>query len=338
MMILQYAWSFMRYSILAFLFLSASAGCSTSPSTPASAKTFSGKHPIKAVATTGMIGDLVRNVGGAQVQVTDLFKPGVDPHTYRASTEDLRVLQSADIVFYNGLHLEGKMGSILEKLGEKVPSIGVGDGLQTLPKINFKTADVPQRDLVYQDGWLLRDGDHPDPHIWFDVRLWAKMADVVAEKLAAFDPTHAADYRKRGDEYRERLLKLDSEVGEQLKAVPTERRVLVTSHDAFRYFGRAYKVDVRGIQGVSTETEASVGHITELVDFLTKAKVKAVFVESSVNPRNMKALMEGCQARGHAVHLGGELFSDAMGETGTPEGTYEGMIRHNAKTIVEALK
>lgn len=327
----------MRFSIISML-LVAAAGCSSGSRASVATKTFAGTLPIKVVCTTGMVGDLVRNIGGANVQVTDLFKAGVDPHTYRATTEDLRLLQAADIVFYNGLHLEGKMGDILEQLGERMPSIGVGDFLKTKQALHVRTADIPARILIYSSGWLLRDGDHPDPHIWFDVHLWSMVADVVAENLATFDPVRGADYRDRGSKYRDRLEKLDREAAEQLASLPKENRVLVTSHDAFRYFGRAYGVEVRGIQGVSTETEASVGHITQLVDFLVKSKVKAVFVESSVNPRNMQALIDGCQARGHAVRTGGQLFSDAMGDPGTPEGTYEGMIRHNVKTIVDALK
>ena len=322
----------MRAPLVSFTFLIL-AGCSTGVAVPENSRTFHGSLPIKAVCTTGMVGDLVRNVGGANVVVTDLFKAGVDPHTYRATTDDLRTLQSADIVFYNGLHLEGKMGTVLERRGQKVPSVGIGDSLATAP--------APQSDArqaTYEKGWLLRDGEHPDPHIWFDVHLWSKMADVVADKLAEFDPPRADEYRKRGSEYRARLEKLDAEVRGQIAGIPKEKRVLITSHDAFRYFGRAYDIDVRGIQGVSTETEASVSHITDLVDFLTKSKVQAVFVESSVNPRNMKALIEGCQARGHSVRQGGELFSDAMGNPGTPDGTYEGMIRHNVKTVLDALK
>lgn len=302
------------------------AGCTRDQATTADQR-------LNIVCTTGMIGDLARTIGGPHVAVTDLFKAGVDPHTYRATTDDLRTLQSARFVFYNGLHLEGKMGAVLEQLGER-SSMGIGDALAKLPP---PTGSSP-RDEIYKSGWLLRDGDHPDPHIWFDVRLWTKMADVVANKLAEIDAAHAADYRQRAAEYIGRLEKLDTEVGAALATIPAEQRVLVTSHDAFRYFGRAYGVQVKGIQGVSTESEASVGHITELVAFLTKSKVKAVFVESSVNPRNMQALREGCEKRGHIVNLGGELFSDAMGDPGTPEGTYEGMIRHNVRTVVEALK
>lgn len=308
-----------------FCVLALAAGCSPGrTTTPHGQRTFSGTHPIKAVATTAMVGDLVRNVGGSHVAVTDLFKAGVDPHTYRATTEDVRLLKNADMVFFNGLHLEGKMGEVFEKLQQQVPSLAVADTLKSP-----KSAAVRP---------LLTDGEHPDPHVWFDVSMWASLADAVAESLAKFDPPHAAEYRDNARKYADRLKSLDGEITGQLAAIPKEKRVLVTSHDAFRYFGRAYGVDVRGIQGVSTESEASVGHITELVDFLSKAKVKAVFVESSVSPRNMQALIEGCAARGHKVVQGGELFSDAMGDPGTVEGTYEGMIRHNVKTIVEALK
>lgn len=321
----------MRAFVVPLLLL---AGCSQNSAVPSTLKPFAGTLPIKALCTTGMVGDLVRQVGGPDVVVTDLFQAGVDPHTYRASPEDLRRLQSADIVFYNGLHLEGKMASVLERRGQKTPTVGVGDALVSLP-LPMKGM---KREAIYEGGWLLRDGEHPDPHIWFDVLLWSKMVDVVAEKLAEFDPPRAQDYRQRAAAYRERLAKLDAEIAAQIAEIPKEKRVLVTSHDAFRYFGRAYDIDVRGIQGVSTETEASVAHITELVNYLTKAKVKAVFVESSVSSRNMKALIEGCQARGHAVREGGELFSDAMGDPGTPEGTYEGMIRHNVKTVVDALR
>lgn len=316
----------MRFAVVALLALAV--GCR---SEVAPRKTRAGDAPIRAVATTGMIGDLVREIGGPEVQVADLFPPGVDPHTHRASLADLQALNAADIIFYNGLHLEGKMGAVLERLGDKIPSIAVGDVLQSTPV----PADAP---AIYQAGWLLKDDEHPDPHVWFDVALWSKLADVVAERLADYDLAHASEYRRRAGEYRDRLLRLDAEVRSKLAAIPKSARVLITSHDAFRYFGRAYDVEVRGIQGVSTESEASVGHIADLVDFLSRAKVKAVFVESSVSPRNMQALIEGCQARGHAVKLGGELFSDAMGPPGTPEARYEGMIRHNVQTIVEALQ
>ena len=178
----------------------------------------------------------------------------------------------------------------------------------------------------------------PDPHVWFDVALWSRCAGAVRDVLSEFDPTHAEDYRTQAAAYQAELAKLDAEARDRIGAIAKERRVLVTSHDAFRYFGRAYHIEVKGIQGISTEAEASVKDINDLVRFIIDRKVKAVFVETSVNQRTMQALLEGCRAGGHEVVLGGELFSDAMGKAGTPEGTYVGMVRHNVETIVKALR
>jgi manganese/zinc/iron transport system substrate-binding protein len=181
------------------------------------------------------------------------------------------------------------------------------------------------------------DGAH-DPHVWFDVSLWRRCVDVVRDSLVRFDPKHGDEYKARAAEYAAKLESLHSEVKSQLAEIPANRRVLVTAHDAFRYFGRAYEVEVLGIQGISTDSEAGVKEINTLVDLLVDRKIKAVFVESSVSERNVKALVEGCQARGHEVKIGGELFSDAMGRPGTEEGTYPGMVRHNVNTIVNALQ
>jgi manganese/zinc/iron transport system substrate-binding protein len=177
-----------------------------------------------------------------------------------------------------------------------------------------------------------------DPHLWFDVSLWREAAGVVRDALKAFDPKHAAEYQSRADAYQAELAKLHDYAKAQLATIPKERRVLVTAHDAFRYFGRAYDVEVRGIQGISTESEAGVKEVNAIVDLLVQKRIKAVFVESSVSDKNVKALLEGCAARGHTVVVGGELFSDAMGKDGTPEGTYVGMVRHNVDTIAKALK
>lgn len=284
------------------------------------AKPFQGKHPIKVVCTTGMVADLVRNIAGPDlVRIDQLMGQGVDPHLYQATTGDVEKLAGADLILYSGLHLEGKMGEIFERMAGRVPTIGVGDYLD--PKE------------------ILHDGPVYDPHIWFDVALWSQAAGVALEALVQFDPANAATYRARAEKYRDELAKLHEYAKREIAAIlPVEQRVLVTSHDAFRYFGRAYVIEVKGIQGISTEAEASVKHIAELVGFIAGRKIKAVFVETSVNPRNMHSLLEGCQARGHKVVVGGELFSDAMGKDGTPEGTYIGMVRHNVDTIVRALK
>ncbi len=289
------------------------------PKPLAVAKSYAGAYPIKAMGTTGMVADLIRNVGGKHVQTAQLFAADVDPHLYKATDADTAKLAGADIIFYSGLHLEGKMTEIFDSLGRKLPCFGVGDYLD--------------RKLVHKD-----EEGAVDPHVWFDVTLWSQAAGVVRDALALYDPSHAGDYRANCARYQQELEELHAYAQQRLLEVPEKLRVLITSHDAFRYFGRAYKIEVKGIQGISTESEASVAHITRLVTFIAERKVKAVFVETSVNPRNMRALIEGCAARGHKVIEGGELFSDAMGREGTPQGTYVGMIRHNVDTVVNALK
>jgi manganese/zinc/iron transport system substrate-binding protein len=278
-----------------------------------------GNTPIKAVCTTGMVADLVRNVGGDEVSVTQIMGEGVDPHLYKASPGDVSSLNSADIIFYSGLHLEGKMADLFERLGDKRPTIAVTRDLKS--------------DNVLDTG----DGAH-DPHVWFDVSLWRRALDIVRDSLASFDLAHAEAYRTRTAEYGKELDKLHEYAKTRLAEIPKDRRVLVTAHDAFRYFGRAYDIEVRGIQGISTESEAGVREINNLVDFIVQRKIKAVFIETSVSDRNIQALIEGCRAKGHDVVIGGELYSDAMGKTGTAVGTYVGMVRHNVDTIVDALK
>lgn len=277
-----------------------------------------GRMPIRAVCTIGMVADLVRNVGGDRVAVTQLMGEGVDPHLYKASPGDVAKLNEADIIFFSGLHLEGKMADLFARIARKKPAFAVAEYLNE--------SDV-----------LLLDRS-PDPHVWFDVSLWRRVSETVQKVLEQYDPDGAAGYRERGKAYHAKLDALHTWAKEQIAAVPRERRVLVTAHDAFRYFGKAYDIEVRGIQGISTESEAGVREVNELVDFIVKRGIKAVFVESSVSERNVQALVEGCSARGHKVTIGGELFSDAMGKDGTPEGTYEGMVRHNVRTIVTALK
>ena len=286
---------------------------------PAVEKTYAGSYPINVVATTGMVADLVRNVGGDKVKVTQLMGEGVDPHLYKASPGDVNTLNGADAIFYSGLHLEGKMSDVLVRMARKKPTFAV-------------TEYIPEdRVLENTEGGF-------DPHLWFDASLWREAAGVVRDALKAFDPKHAGEYQSRSDAYQADLSKLHDEAKSRLATIPKDRRVLVTAHDAFRYFGRAYDVEVKGIQGISTESEAGVKEVNQLVNFLVERKVKAVFVESSVSDKNVRALLEGCKARGHTVVIGGELFSDAMGKDGTPQGTYVGMIRHNVGTIVNALK
>jgi manganese/zinc/iron transport system substrate-binding protein len=288
-------------------------------SAPSVEKTYAGDYPIKAVCTTGMVADLVRNVGGDRVQVSQIMGEGVDPHLYKASPGDVNMLNGADAIFYSGLHLEGKMADVFVRMARKKPTFAV-------------TEYVPEDKILDNHEGAF------DPHLWFDVSIWADCAGVVRDALTAFDPTHADEYQSRANAYQGELRKLHNYSKTQLATIPKDRRVLVTAHDAFRYFGRAYDVEVKGIQGISTESEAGVKEINNLVSFLVDKQIKAVFVESSVSDKNVRALLEGCRARGHNVVIGGELFSDAMGKDTTPEGTYVGMVRHNVDTIAKALK
>ena len=279
----------------------------------------SGGYPLRAVCTTGMVADLVRNIGGDRVEVMQLMGEGVDPHLYRPSPDDVSRLSRADIIFYSGLHLEGQFAAVLSRLAQTKPTFPVTEGIER------------EKLLEVADGYF-------DPHVWFDVSLWSEAAQYVGDALAKFDGANADEYREHTRNYRRRLSELHDEVKGQVAAIPAARRVLVTAHDAFHYFGRAYEMEVVAIQGVSTESEASVRKINELVDLVVARKIPAVFVESSVSERSMRALIDACAARRHEVRQGGELYSDAMGAPGTPEGTYEGMVRHNVQTIVEALR
>jgi manganese/zinc/iron transport system substrate-binding protein len=277
---------------------------------------------IRVTVTTGMIADTARNVGGDRVEVTALMGPGVDPHLYKASEGDLRRLSGADVIFYNGLNLEGKMADVFVNMATRgKPTVRVSES-------------VPES--------LLREppefAGHYDPHIWFDVSMWAETIPPVIEALARLDPGSRSLFESNGRAYRETLEELHAYCRRELAKIPERQRVLVTAHDAFGYFGRAYNVRVVGLQGISTSSEYGPRDIQRLVETILETRVKAVFVESSVPKRSIEAVVEGCRARGHLVRIGGTLYSDAMGEAGTPDGTYPGMVRHNVDTIVAALR
>ena len=275
---------------------------------------------LRVVATTGMIADTVRNVGGDMVEVRALMGAGVDPHLFKPTEGDVRRLAEAHVVFYNGLHLEARLAQVLERMGDRVRTVPVGEAVP------------PERRLEPEDG-----GGQHDPHIWFDVSLWMLVTERVRDTLAEMDPGNAPRIRERADAYLRELAALDAEARARLGAIPAERRVLVTAHDAFTYFGRAYGFEVRGLQGISTAAEAGARDVAQLADFIAARRLPAIFVETSVPRRNVEAVMEATRARGHEVAIGGELFSDSMGSPGTPGGTYTGMVRHNIDTIVEAL-
>jgi len=276
---------------------------------------------IKATSTIGMIGDVVSNIGGEHVESTSLMKPGIDPHLYKATQGDIGKLEDADIIFYNGLHLEGQMIDIFEQMGKNKPTVAVTKNVST---------DV----LLAGDG----ETTEHDPHLWFNVQYWIKTAEVIRDELIKLDEENKVDYEKNAEEYIAKLEELDRYVKEQIATIPEENRVLVTAHDAFGYFGYAYGIEVMGLQGISTQSEVGSKDVSELRNFLVENKIKAVFVESSVPKNTIEAVIEGAKQMGHDVLIGGELFSDAMGDEGTEEGTYLGMVRHNVDTIVEALK
>ncbi|UEM03223.1 zinc ABC transporter substrate-binding protein [Skermanella rosea] len=278
-------------------------------------------QPFAAVATTSQVADLVREVAGGRAEVSSLMGEGVDPHTYKLTRSDVARIAGADIVFYSGLHLEGKIIDALTRVA------GSGKPVQAVAEA------VPADRLLTPEGF---DGN-PDPHVWMDVALWTHALNSVREALAAFDPEGADIYRANAADLSRRFERLDAYARSVLGGIPEQARVLVTAHDAFNYLGRAYGLEVRGIQGISTESEAGLREIEDLVDLLVTRRIAAVFVETSVSERNIRALIDGAAARGHQVVIGGALYSDAMGAPGTYEGTYVGMIDHNVTTIARAL-
>ncbi len=273
------------------------------------------------VTTTGIIADVAQRIAGEHARIEALMGPGVDPHLYKASESDVRRLSEAELVLYNGLHLEGKMGDILKKMGTSRPVISVSD-------------DIPE-ELLRQPPEF--KGLH-DPHVWFDVSLWMKTLGPIARELAKLDPEHAAEYQGNAAALEKELGELDAWIETQIETIPKERRVLVTAHDAFGYFGRRYGMEVFGIQGISTLSEAGLKDMDRIVDLVVSREVPAVFIEASVPRRSIEAVQAAVRSRKHEVEIGGQLYSDSLGAAGSPEGTYAGMVRANVNTIVNALK
>lgn len=276
---------------------------------------------LRVTATIGMITDVVRNIGGEHVEVTGLMGTGVDPHLYRASQGDIQRLEQANIIFYNGLFLEGRMIEILEKMADTKPSIAVTDSIE---RSKLRPDDEIENEY--------------DPHVWFDVSLWMTVTETIRDTLVAYDPDHAEYYESNAAAYLEQLDELHEEVKTKIASIPKQGRILVTAHDAFGYFGEAYDIEVIGLQGMNTASEAGTRDVTNLRDYIIEHEIKAVFIESSVSRRAIDAVIQGAKQLGHDIEIGGELFSDAMGEEGTLEGTYIGMVRHNVNTITDALK
>lgn len=279
------------------------------------------QHPYRVVTTCAMVTDIVREVAGDKANVLGLLGEGVDPHLYKPTRDDVAALLDADIVFYSGLMLEGRMSDTFTQVGRGgKPVFAVTEGI---------------------DESYLREppefAGHWDPHVWMDVDAWSECVAFVAGELAKFDPASAEHYRTNAERYRTELKKLDEYARESIAGIPQQQRLLITAHDAFGYFSRAYDIEVLSAQGITTESEPGLDDINRLVDTIVERKVRAIFVESSVSSKNVQAIVEGAADRGHRVVIGGSLYSDAMGPPGTYEGTYLGMMDHNVTTIARAL-
>ncbi|MEO8323758.1 MAG: zinc ABC transporter substrate-binding protein, partial [Actinomycetota bacterium] len=269
--------------------------------------------------TTGMIGDAALNVGGDRVEVETLMGAGTDPHLYKATENDVVAIGTADIVFFNGLHLEAAMGEVLERTTTTI-TVPVGSNIPE---------ELLERPAAFEGQY--------DPHVWFDVKMWSYAVGAVRDALMELDPAHASTYEDNAEEYLAELLQLDAYIQEQADRISPDKRVLITAHDAFNYFGRAYGFEVRGLQGISTASEAGTADVSDLSAFIAERRIPAIFIESSVPVRTIEAVQAAVRARGFDVVIGGELFSDAMGDEGTVEGTYVGMVTHNVDVIVAAL-
>ncbi|BDC98882.1 manganese-binding lipoprotein MntA [Persicobacter psychrovividus] len=277
-----------------------------------------GKQNI--VCTTGMIADAVKQLVQDSANVISLMGPGVDPHLYKATHGDIDRLARANLIFYNGLHLEGKMGEVLEKLSRSRPVVALAQS-------------IPEHKLLRID-----DTDLHDPHIWFDLSIWDIAVQEAALALKKQYPDWASMIETNEASYRKDMQALHQQILREIQQIPAQQRVMITAHDAFGYFGKAYGIEVRGLQGISTLSEFGLRDRVDLVNFIIERNIKAIFVESSVSPKAISSVVEACQQKGHQLKIGGSLYSDAMGEKGTPEGTYLGMVRANLKTIVQALK
>ena len=304
-----------RFFLIALVLSVVLLGCQKVENTKGSS--FSAANKMSVVTTIGMIGDVATNIGGDRIEVYSMMGAGVDPHLYKAKAQDLTRLNKADLILYNGIHLESKMGDVLEKLSKTQNIKAIENG-------------IPEETLITVD-------QAHDPHIWFDVSNWMLASNVILEALINTDPAGEAIYRENHASYRKKLEDLDKYTKDKAMTIPKENRILITAHDAFNYFGRAYGFEVQGLQGISTVDEAGTSDVRDLADFITKNQIRSLFVESSVSPKSIKALQAAVQSRGWDVEIGGELFSDAMGNTGTREGTYIGMVTHNIDTIVAGL-
>jgi manganese/zinc/iron transport system substrate-binding protein len=284
------------------------------------AETSAADDTLYIVTTIGQIGNAAEIIGGEHVTVNSLMGPGVDPHLYTASESDVSKLTEADVILYNGLFLEAQMANVLKQIGETKTAVAVAEAIPE---------DKLLASPIYED-------EH-DPHVWFDVELWSLAVGAVRDTLIESDPDNTADYQANAEAYLAELTELHDYVSEQAARVPEQQRVLITAHDAFNYFGRAYNFEVMGLQGISTASEASAADVQRLADFIVENQIPAIFVESSVPVRTIEAVQAAVNDQGYHTEIGGSLFSDAMGNANTPEGHYIGMVEHNINTIVSSL-
>jgi len=278
----------------------------------------SARAEVEIVCTTGMVANLVREVAGDRAKVTALISDGVDPHLYKPTRDDVAKLLKADVIFYSGLHLEGRMEATFEKMHQRGKVVAA------------VTSSIPPEQLLSQSGAV-------DPHVWMDPLVWAECIEAVGTTLAQADPQGSESFNANATRYRAMLKSLSEWIRTAIATIPDEKRVLITAHDAFQYFGRTTGLQVLGLQGLSTESEAGVSDINRIVDEIVKRQIPAVFFESTLSEKNIRAVIEGAAARGQVVKPGGMLYSDSLGAAGTPEATSEGMLRHNTRTITNAL-
>ena len=311
------SWKQLSYLFLISIVLLLAACSSDETTTNENEGTDSEDEKIYIVTTIAQIGEPLSVIGGDRVNVESLMGPSIDPHVYNATQSDIDKINNAELIFYNGLDLEANMIEIFEKLSNSKPAIAISES-------------ISEDDLLTDEDGAL------DPHIWFDIDLWKQALDRAVEELKEYSPDDADYFEENKQQYFSELDALKEEA-EKLKEIPDDQRYLVTAHDAFGYFGRMHDIEVVGLQGLSTEDEIGVSDINETIDLIEKYRVPAIFVESTINPNSIEAVLEGAKEKGLDVEIGGELYSDAMGEPGTEEGTYIGMYRYNVNTIYEAL-
>ena len=286
-------------------------------------QTFEGKYPMDVLCTTGQVAEMLQRIGGEHVEVSALMGHDIDPHTFKARFEHQKMLDKADVIFYNGLHLEGRMADLFVQRARKKPTYAVTEGL--VARRDKRLREPPEFEGMY------------DPHVWHDVSLWSDCVQDAASILGKLDPEHAKEYEKNAQQYMIELAELHQYCRDEIAKIPASGRVLVTAHDAFGYFGQAYDIEVFGLKGISSEDEMALAHQQEVQDMLIERKIPAVFVESTISHRTVEALIEPCRSAGWDLQNGGELYADALGAAESDASTYTGMIRHNVQTIVEAL-